>query len=225
MCLRSALLLVAAATCAAGFHLPMQRGSPCSAPRRIRIRLAAQEGTSAEDTIAQLQANINEGELSTRGEGWAIGQAFLLLSVLFAPAQPVVPVVEVTVGVMCIAAGAALVAAAVSDLGLTNLTPWPKPVEGNELRTGGAYALCRHPMYSSLLAICFGLSLLNQSFERLLLTVALFALLSLKAGREEAFLKERHGDAYCDYAQGVKQFFPSAAAVSAYVRGLWGRTE
>merc|ERR1711935_666537 len=104
--------------------------------------------------------------------------------------------------------GLALGAAAVSDLGLTNLTPWPKPVESNKLRTEGVYSLCRHPMYTCLLTASFGLSLVTLSFERLLLTVALFTLLSFKAGREEGLLIDKHGEQYRAYAAYVPQFFP-----------------
>ena len=168
--------------------------------------------SDVEKIVAQVKSNINEGELSTRGEGWFVGQAALLAAVVFAPPEPVQPAVEVSVGLASMALGLALGASAVSDLGFANLTPWPKPVEKNELRTSGIYTLCRHPMYTALISLCFGLSLLDQSFERLLLTVALFALLSFKAGREEAFLEEKHGDDYRVYSSSVPQFFPTVAA-------------
>ena len=101
---------------------------------------------SLDQIVAQVQSNVNEGELSTRGEGWFVGQASLVLGVLFAPAEPVAPVAELTVGLAAIATGLALGAAAVRDLGLANLTPWPKPLEGNQLQIEGVYSLCRHPM-------------------------------------------------------------------------------
>ena len=106
---------------------------------------------------------------------------------------------------------------AVGDLGLANLTPWPKPVENNELRTEGVYSLCRHPMYTSLLMLCFGLSLLTLSFERVILTIALFVLLSIKSGREEAFLNDKHGERYRAYSAYVPQFFPTIQALLAMV--------
>ena len=53
--------------------------------------------------------------------------------------------------------------------------------------------------------------------ERLLLTAALFALLSIKAGREEAFLNEKHGERYRAYAAYVPQLFPTIDAVRGFV--------
>ena len=144
--------------------------------------------------FAKVWENMGEGELSTRGEGWFVAQAILLIGVVFAPPEPVVPVVERVVGLAACGAGGSLVYTAVSDLSLANLTPWPRPVEKNELKTEGVYSLCRHPMYAGLLWLSFGLSLLTLSFERLLLTSALFALLSFKAGREEVLLNQKHGE-------------------------------
>ena len=194
---------------------PLSLTRCCTAPRCSPAVMS--ERDSLEDLITQVKANINEGELSTRGEGWFIGQAVLLLGVLFAPPEPLAPIVEATVGLSAIAAGLGLGAAAVADLGSQNLTPWPKPVERNELKTEGVYSLCRHPMYTCLISMSFGLSLLTLSFERLLLTSALFALLSVKAGREEKFLNEKHGERYRAYSAYVPQFFPAVDAVRSFV--------
>ena len=168
---------------------------------------------AVDEYLAQVKANINEGDLSTRGEGWFVGQCVLVVGVLFAPNEPVAPAVEAVAGLSAIGAGCALAKAAVNDLGVSNLTPWSKPVAGNELRTSGVYSLCRHPMYTSLLCICFGLSLLTLSFERLLLTSALFTLLSLKAGQEERFLRDKHGETYSAYSADVPQLFPSVESL------------
>ena len=170
--------------------------------------------------VAKVRANMNEGELSTRGEAWSVSQAVLLLLVVFAPAQPVAPAVEAVVGLAAIATAVALSSTAVSDLTIVNLTPWPKPVEKNELKTVGVYSLCRHPMYTSLITGSFGLSLVTLSFERLLLTIALFMLLSFKAGREEQWLDKKHGEAYRAYASSVPQFFPSVRGIQEFMSHL-----
>ena len=120
---------------------------PLPASRAAALMTAGgDDDLSLDQIVAQVQSNMNEGELSTRGEGWFVGQASLVLGVLFAPAEPVAPVAELTVGLAAIATGLALGVAAVRDLGLANLTPWPKPLEGNQLQIEGVYSLCRHPM-------------------------------------------------------------------------------
>jgi len=68
-----------------------------------------------------------------------------------------------------------------------------------------------------LLTASFGLSLVTLSFERLLLTVALFTLLSFKAGREEGLLIDKHGEQYRAYAAYVPQFFPTAPSIKDFV--------
>ena len=214
--------MIAALTFVATVTLPRMSTTRPHAPGVARLPAIFMTEPAADDSmeqfIAQVKANVNEGEVSTRGEGWFIGQACLLLGVVFAPAEPIAPAVEFGVGLAAIGAGGALGIAAVKDLSLINLTPWPKPVERNELKTEGVYSLCRHPMYTCLISICFGLSLLSLSFERLLLTTALFALLSFKAGREEVFLNEMHGERYRAYSAYVPQFFPTAGAVQGFVK-------
>ena len=203
------------------------RRAICSAAGSDGRRCVAQCPTRAPlvrmSWVQQLKSNMNEGERNTRGEGWAFGQAGLLLAVFFAPPEPLLVVVHgtsalpVLVGISAVVAAVTFAAAAVKDLGLTNLTPWPKPVARNELKTEGVYSLCRHPMYTCLITFCLGLSLLNQSFDRLLYTIALFVLLTLKAGREETFLQEKHGERYRAYAAYVPQFFPKVTALQEYL--------
>eukprot|EP00310_Coccolithus_braarudii_P024234 CAMPEP_0183334322 /NCGR_PEP_ID=MMETSP0164_2-20130417/2968_1 /TAXON_ID=221442 /ORGANISM="Coccolithus pelagicus ssp braarudi, Strain PLY182g" /LENGTH=223 /DNA_ID=CAMNT_0025503439 /DNA_START=11 /DNA_END=682 /DNA_ORIENTATION=+ len=220
----SVVLLLSAAS--VNTMIPRSASAPrVLTPREINrpgVQMTGADGKSSlEQMAAQVISNMNEGELSTRGEGWAIGQGCLVVGVLFAPSEPVQPAVEAIVGLAAIGAAIALGGAAISDLGVANLTPWPKPVQQNELKTEGVYSLCRHPMYASLIAGCFGLSLLSLSFERLLLTVALFALLSFKVGREEPFLNKKHGEAYRAYAEIVPQFFPTIDALKKYVADSW----
>lgn len=133
--------------------------------RAASFMKAGNDNLSLDQIVAQVQSNVNEGELSTRGEGWFIGQAVLVLGVLFAPAEPVAPVAELAVGLAAIASGLALGAAAVRDLGVINLTPWPKPVIFNELQIEGVYSLCRHPMYTptTFLGLVWGLALVLPS--------------------------------------------------------------
>lgn len=211
------LVVLSAAHVTTAIRLRTSMTMPRSITQRAVMTESSNGELSVEQIVAQVSSNMNEGKLSTRGEGWFIGQACLVLGVLFAPTEPVAPVVEACFGLAAIGTGVALAATAISDLGTANLTPWPKPVESNELQTEGVYSLCRHPMYTSLITGCFGLSVLTLSFERLLLTVALFTMLSFKVGREEAFLNAKHGERYRAYSAFVPQFFPTVSAVRDYL--------
>ena len=168
--------------------------------------------------INKIKDNINEGEAGTRGEAWVYGQFSLLAAILVAPIIPGVHQLTALIGLGSIAGGGLLAASAALDLG-DALTPWPKPVAANELKTDGVYALCRHPIYGGLVGACFGLGLLSDSSERLLLAAALYVLLSLKAAREEVFLVEKHGAAYEKWAASVPALFPAPAAVLRQIRG------
>ena len=155
---------------AAAAVLPRVHLTPGAVGARPAIRAApfmnaGDDNLSLDQIVAQVQSNVNEGELATRGEGWFIAQAFLVLGVLFAPAEPVAPAAELAVGLAAIASGLALGAAAVRDLGVSNLTPWPKPVEKNQLQIEGVYSLCRHPMYTptTFLGLVWGLALVLPS--------------------------------------------------------------
>lgn len=44
-----------------------------------------------------------------------------------------------------------------------NLSPWQVPAEGNVLKTTGAYSLCRHPMYTGIIAASLGLGFATVS--------------------------------------------------------------
>ena len=137
---------------------------------------------------------------------------------LIAPALPGAQPLSALAGLLAIAGGGALAIGGALDLG-TNLTPWPKPVKASELATGGVYALCRHPIYGGLVIACVGLGLLSGSCERLLLSGALYALLTQKARREEAMLVEKHGAQYEAWAARVPAFFPAPERALALLRG------
>ena len=186
--------------------------SSLAAPSLLRhsaLLMQEEEGSGLEQWFSAVKANVEEGEFGTRGEGWVAGQFGLLFGVLIAPLVPGAQVASGIAGLLLIAVGGALAAGGAYGLGSRNLTPWPKPVESNELRTDGAYSLCRHPIYGGLCVACLGLSVLSASPERLIVTLALYTLLSLKASREEELLEEVHGDAYAKWAGSVPQLLPA----------------
>ena len=58
-------------------------------------------------------------------------------------------------GVVVVLAGVALLVAGGAGLG-PQLTPFPRPVDGGELRRDGVYGLVRHPMYGGALLVDAG---------------------------------------------------------------------
>ncbi len=105
----------------------------------------------------------------------------------------------------------ALVALAFGALGSHHireyLTPLPYPVEHNQLVQHGVYGLVRHPLYASLLSAALAWTLYSISLSHLLLLVVGFLFFDFKAGKEEAWLTERHPE-YTDYAARVSKFIP-----------------
>jgi protein-S-isoprenylcysteine O-methyltransferase Ste14 len=84
----------------------------------------------------------------------------------------------------------------------------PKPASGAKLKTSGAYAFCRHPMYSALILGAFAWSFYKTSYWGLGWSVFLCVLLHHKARREERYLLEVFGEAYTQYKKKVGRFFP-----------------
>ncbi|WP_462330803.1 methyltransferase family protein [Thiohalocapsa halophila] len=87
------------------------------------------------------------------------------------------------------------------------LTPLPYPVDHNQLVQHGVYAIVRHPLYASLLFAGAAWTVYNLSLSHLLGLVVAFLFFDYKAGKEEAWLTERHPE-YSDYAQRVKKLIP-----------------
>lgn len=109
------------------------------------------------------------------GRGWSGGSA----------------VAARAVGGALLASGLALLVTAAVQLGPA-LTPFPAPRRaGQELRTGGAFALARHPMYGGGILIALGWTILFASLVGLLCTAVLALFLAVKARREEAWLREQ----------------------------------
>ncbi|EEH58671.1 uncharacterized protein MICPUCDRAFT_56745 [Micromonas pusilla CCMP1545] len=96
------------------------------------------------------------------------------------------------IGLALIALAGLLLTRGVRDLG-NSLTPFPKPRGDNVLKTKGAYAATRHPMYSGLVFGSFGLALATGSPVRTFFAAVLTFLLNEKAATEELFLEEMHG--------------------------------
>jgi Putative protein-S-isoprenylcysteine methyltransferase len=87
------------------------------------------------------------------------------------------------------------------------LTPLPYPVDHSQLVQHGVYAIVRHPLYTSLLFAGVAWALYNLSLSHAVGVVVAFVFFNYKAGKEEAWLTERHPE-YTGYAQRVSKFIP-----------------
>ena len=132
-----------------------------------------------------------------RGEWWLIAQLALIAAHLLPPASPASawglawPPGLRLLGWSVFGLGLVLAAQAVAHLG-ASLTPLPEPMPSATLVTTGAYGRCRHPLYQALLVSSLGLTLALASLLHLALLLALAAVLTGKARREERGLLERY---------------------------------
>lgn len=148
--------------------------------------------------------------LGSRGQGWVVLQ-FVLLGLAL-----LVGLLDLSgwpaalqgglryLGVLVVSAGVVLAVYAVLGLG-SSLTALPAPVASGTLRTTGVYAVVRHPIYSALLLIVLGWSLMSSPWV-LLVLVLLAIELDLKRRVEEDFL-ERTYEEYVAYRAQVPWAF------------------
>lgn len=83
----------------------------------------------------------------------------------------------------------------------------PEPRTDGSLITTGPYASIRHPMYTSLLLITFGLFLNFPILGHLLAFLVLFVVLTIKLEYEEHLLQEKYPD-YTRYQTHTKRLIP-----------------
>ncbi len=104
-------------------------------------------------------------------------------------------------------AGTTLMLASARSLG-RNLTPTTTPVPEGELIAHGLYARVRHPMYSGLILLYWGLGWIGSNW-RFGLLIGLFSWLFFdrKASVEERKLLERY-PGYAAYAGAVPKLVP-----------------
>jgi protein-S-isoprenylcysteine O-methyltransferase Ste14 len=87
------------------------------------------------------------------------------------------------------------------------LTALPLPRAQGELVQAGAYRYVRHPIYSGIELAAVGWGLASGSPLALLGAAALFAVLAMKAAREEAWLAARY-PGYTAYRLRTKRLIP-----------------
>ncbi|HUL95422.1 MAG TPA: isoprenylcysteine carboxylmethyltransferase family protein [Usitatibacter sp.] len=86
-------------------------------------------------------------------------------------------------------------------------TPFPRPVESGQLAVTGPFAFVRHPIYTSMVAMCASWAWLWQSEVGAGCAVVLFAFFDQKARREERWLAEAYAG-YGEYRARVKRLVP-----------------
>lgn len=149
---------------------------------------------------------------SARGGWWVAVQFPLLLLAYLIPgwsAQEMAGdlfVVLRHMGQVLIGIGALLTFGSVVALGRW-LTPFPQPLPESKLRTDGAYRLVRHPLYTGILIMALGWSLMSFSLPGLVFDAMLFVFFDRKAAREEVWLAGKFSD-YKAYSRRVKKLIP-----------------
>ncbi len=146
--------------------------------------------------------------MGKRGEGWFAIQMLLFVAILLSPLVESFPfpLWLRVLGLIILAAGGFLTLFGIFGLG-QNITPFPRPKEGGQLVTTGAYSLVRHPIYSGAIIGAFGWALLTATLLGLVLAVVLFGFFDLKSRREERWLVETY-PTYPEYQQRVKKLLP-----------------
>ena len=83
-----------------------------------------------------------------------------------------------------------------------------KPRENDDLVKKGPYAFIRHPLYTAVLCLALGLSLLVQSVFVLFLFIFLLIMILVLLPVEELQLLEVYGGQYSEYQKKVKKLIP-----------------
>ena len=96
---------------------------------------------------------------------------------------------------------------AIIDMQLKNLNIQPSLRQNHKLITKGIYTYIRHPMYTSVLLLCFGLMLNNNTLATQVVMLILVIDLILKSNFEEKLLSKRFKN-YDEYRQKTGRFIP-----------------
>ena len=85
--------------------------------------------------------------------------------------------------------------------------------EGHQLKTDGAFALVRHPMYLGIVTFHIGAALALESVPLLVLTgVVVLPLTLARIAAEEGVLREAFGTRHVEYARRVPALIPGSGA-------------
>lgn len=167
----------------------------CSRENQIKRMMEPATVNSLKERLSQWGFSWEGLRDNRRGEWWLIAQLALITAHLLPP-TPAPAALGVTwplalrlLGWAIFALGLVLAGRAVGALG-SSLTPLPEPMPGAKLVSSGAYERCRHPLYQAVLVCSLGVAVALGSLLHLTLLLALAAVLSGKAHREERHLLE-----------------------------------
>ena len=145
-----------------------------------------------------------------KGNLLVLGQFILIGLLIFVPASGLNTGVFSTflAGVSLISMFIGFVILALSALALgKSLTAHPIPAKNAVLVTDGLYRFVKHPIYSGLILLGFGLTIAGGFFPHAIFFVALVLLLNYKASFEEKLLASTYAG-YNEYSKKTGRFIP-----------------
>jgi len=160
-------------------------------------------------SMSKVMDNMSSGEFGTRGELYVAGQFALILFIFYGDIPLVGETLKLLFGPGMFLLGGVVAGLGVKELG-SNISPFPKVGDNADLVTDGIFGQIRHPIYAGLLYSCVGISVWSGSAARLVLTAALWFLLTKKSDFEERTLVEKF-PAYEYYLEEVEgKFIPAS---------------
>jgi protein-S-isoprenylcysteine O-methyltransferase Ste14 len=145
-----------------------------------------------------------------KGNLLVLGQFVLIALLIFVPSSgPNTGVFShflSAVAIFSLLAGFVILGVSAIALG-KSLTAHPIPGKNAQLVTDGLYKFVKHPIYTGLILVGFGLMITGGFFPHALFFIALVLLLNYKASFEEALLTKTYAG-YADYSKKTGRFLP-----------------
>jgi protein-S-isoprenylcysteine O-methyltransferase Ste14 len=145
-----------------------------------------------------------------KGNLLVIGQFILIGLLVFVPSSGLNTGAFSTllVGISLTAMFLGIVILGLSALALgKSLTAHPMPTKNAVLVTDGLYRFVKHPIYSGLILLSFGLTIAGGFFPHAIFFIALIVLLNYKASFEEKLLASTYAG-YAEYSKKTGRFIP-----------------